>query len=151
VQDAPRVRGLQRARKALTVAQDLGERQGLAEVEQAAQAAALDQLHRDPGHAVVLEHLEDGDDVGVAELGGGARLALEALALDDVRRVGALQGDDASELQVARAVEDAHAAAAELPQHLVVADDRAGWRGRDVGIPPVGHTQSLVWGRETRR
>ena len=44
------------------------------------QVAALEQLHGHVGHALLLAEVVDRDDVRVVELGGGVRLALEALA-----------------------------------------------------------------------
>jgi hypothetical protein len=63
-----------------------------------AQRDALDELGDDGGQAVEAGDLVDGDDVGVAELGGGAGLAEEALAVGIALQhagMGQLQGDEA--------------------------------------------------------
>ena len=69
----------------------------------------------------------DRDDVRMREPGGRARLAQESLArlggAREVRRQH-LDGDVAVELHVAREVDDAHAAAAELALEGVLAGER---------------------------
>ena len=91
----------------------------------ASEAAALDELHGEEGLPLVLADLVDGHDVRVVELGGGLGLGLEA---PQVGRGGELagenhfQGDDPVERRLPRLVDDAHAAAGDLFQQLVVAE-----------------------------
>ena len=77
--------------------------------------AALEELHDDERRAVVLPDVEDRDDVPLArELRGGERLPLEASAHVLVARVTLgehLDGDDAAEHRVGRAVDLAHPSA----------------------------------------
>ena len=77
----------------------------------------------------------DGDDVLVADGGGGAGLAQEALAgrgRGGQSRGHDLDGDDAVQHLVERLEDDAEAAAAEHLQHLVMPQpaQRAGLGGR---------------------
>ena len=84
--------------------------------------------------AVVLADLVDRDDAGVVEQGDGLGLVLEAAqlvvageqaGLDHLERDGPVEGD------LPGLVDDAHAAAAQLPADLVVAevaDARGRWR-----------------------
>ena len=70
-----------------------------------------------------------GHDVRMRQRAGGARLAQKALAHDwvggEVRRQ-RLDRDEPVELDVAREVDDAHAAAADLALELVLAGERVG-------------------------
>ncbi len=102
------------------------------------QAAALDEFHGEVRPAVQVADLVDLHDVRMAQAGHGFRLAQKALQL--LRPGGGagqehFQGDGAVEAQVPRLVDDAHAAAAQHPLHLMAADARqfAGllrkWRG----------------------
>ena len=80
------------------------------------------------GIALVLADLVDGDDVRMVERRGGARLLREAQIVlrTLVETLGEqLDRDDAAEAGVARPVEPAHAAGAELAQDLEAADVRA--------------------------
>ena len=92
------------------------------------QVLALDELHREVEHPVDLAGVVDGDDVRVLERGGDPRLAREALAealgLGEVGRDD-LDGGAALEVQVLRAVDHAHAAAADPLLDPVSRDDRA--------------------------
>ncbi len=97
--------------------------------DQLLERAALEELHRDVVGAVELAAVEDLDDVGVLQAGGGARLAAEAL---DELRVGGeaavedLQRDLAAELGVLGAVDVGHAAAADaLDDRVALVDDLA--------------------------
>ena len=89
------------------------------------QRAALDVLHRDVRRAGVLEVVVHGDDVGMAERSGHARLAQEALRERGVRRVERrqlLERDEAVEVGLAREVDHRHPAAPDLAEDLVAAD-----------------------------
>src|ERR671934_55536 len=101
-------------------------------LEEAPEIDALDVAHGDEEDAARLVGVVDGDDVGVVEGGGDARLAQEALA--EALVLGQLGGEQlerhlASEAQVLGAVDDAHAAAPE--QGL---DPVAGQGGADAGV-----------------
>src|SRR3989442_1548577 len=87
--------------------------------------------------------IENDADVGVVESGSGFGLADEALALLFAHaQLGReeLEGDDAVELEIARAIHHAHAAAAELVKDLVVGNRWFGHgavlRGDGFMIPP---------------
>ena len=110
--------------------------QGRVLAQRLEQVHALEQLHRDVGRAVVVvAEVEDGEDVGVDDLGHRARLALEAALLVGVPRdlrEHDLQGHVALEQRVARMVDDAHGAPAHAADDLVLPDTagqiaRAGW------------------------
>ena len=84
------------------------------------------------GRAVVLEVLVHGDDVGVVERAGEPRLAQEAmgeLGRPGVEGAELLQRDLAVEVGLHRDVHDGHAAAPDLAQDLVAADDASRRRG----------------------
>ncbi len=89
------------------------------------QRFAVEQLHGDEQVALVLADLVDLADVGVVHAGGGAGLAPEAAP----RRVVVaardhLQRDRPFEPLVARRIDDAHAALAQLVRDRVVSDAR---------------------------
>jgi len=89
------------------------------------QAATLDELHAQVRMAGVGADLVDGQDVGVVEVGGGLGLGAEALQVGRGRpRAGQqhLEGDDATQAFLPRLVDDAHAAARDLVEHLVIAE-----------------------------
>ncbi len=99
------------------------------------QGIAGDQLHDDVVGAVVLDDVVNGGDLGVIEPGEHARFAAEALAGFLVGEHAGLEhfdGDIALEFFVARAVDDAHAAGAELGDDAVAVEQaRLGGEGRD--------------------
>ncbi len=102
------------------------------------EAAPLDQLHAEErdAHAAQapLADLVDRHDVRVVEAGGDLRLGAEAAQRHRVAEVGGphdLQRDDAVETQLPGPVDDAHAAAGDLVEHLVTVGLRQA--GRDVG------------------
>ena len=73
------------------------------DVEQLAQALAVDELHHDGLAAALGEHVVDGDDVRMGEASDGDRLAAEALGDDRVgrqARLEPLEGDAPVERQV---------------------------------------------------
>jgi hypothetical protein len=89
------------------------------------QGLAGDVLEHQIGRVVVLADLMDRDDVRVRAASGHARLGEEAL---DPRRVDhghELDRDQAVELAIAGQEDPSHAAAAELPEHEVTADQLA--------------------------
>ena len=96
-----------------------GDRQPRRLAQDLLQRLALEQLHRDVGDAVLLADVVDGDDVGMVEAAGRARLAQEALAhlAHDLRgqvRQQRLDRDVALDERIDGAVHRAHGAAAEL-------------------------------------
>jgi hypothetical protein len=97
-----------------------------AELAQArVQAAAIDQLHGEVGPAVILADVVDGDDVGVVEVARGRRLDVEALQGVGRPRQAAqdhLEGDLAVDAHLPGPVDDAHAAARDLAEQLVIAE-----------------------------
>ena len=115
------------------------------------EVAAGDQLHGEVALAVVLAHLVDRHDAGVVEQRHRLGLVLEPPQLVVAGQdAGAdhLEGDGAVEADLAGAVDDAHAAAAELGVDLVVAEvadrcpaaGRPAWREWPSGSAlPVGY------------
>ena len=92
------------------------------------QVLALDELHGEVEHPVDLAGVVDGDDVRVLERGRDPRLAREALA--EALRLGEVGRDDldggaALEVEVLRAIDHAHPAAADPLLDPVSRDDRA--------------------------
>ena len=120
VHDAARVAVLERVGGLDADVHDFAEVQRLVP-DQAQEVGALGDGHHEEERALVPSEVVDGHDRGVVHLGDELRLALEAL-LDLGRQVGRgdeLDRDLAVEQRVARAIDDAHAAASELPQDLV--------------------------------
>ena len=114
--DAVAVRVLEGAAGLLEDADRFLEAQGAGLLEDLAEGAALDALHRVPEEGAGGADAVDGDDVGVIERGGDLGLALEALG--GVGAVGELQRQDlerdgAVELDFVGEVDERHAAAAE--------------------------------------
>ena len=93
--------------------------------------------------AVDVADFVDGDDVRVLQPGRGLGLGAEALQVV-VRRQRAgedhFQGDDAVERSLPGLVDDAHAAAADLGQQLVIAE---GSRNRCC-VPPGDEASCMV-------
>ena len=138
VDDAARVAVLERVGDLDPDVHDLAEVQRLVP-DQPQQVRALRDGHHEEERALVTPEVVDRHDRGVVHLGDELRLALEAL-LDlgrQVRRGDELDRDLAVEQRVARAVDDAHAAAAELPEDLVaVGELGADQSGSSVGESP---------------
>ena len=96
------------------------------------QGAGVDELHHDPGTAVLRHHVEHRHDARVAEPGRGPGLAQRPL-VDDLGVGGGgergdlnfLHGDVPGEQFVAAAPDDAHGAAADRPLQTVTARDQA--------------------------
>ena len=97
--------------------------------------------HHEEERALVTPEVVDRHDRGVVHLGDELGLALEAL-LDlgrQVRRGDELDRDLAVQERVARPVDDAHAAASELPEDLVaVGELRADQVGRVLRVGRTG-------------
>ena len=103
-----RLAGRQRA-----VGQPLGE------------ALPLDEAHREVMLALVLADLVDRHDARVVEVGRGLGLGVEALDVGVVGELAGqdhLQGDGAVEAHLPGLEDDAHAAAGDLADDLVVAE-----------------------------
>ena len=104
------------------------------------EALPVDVAHREVVLALVLADLVDRHDAGVVEVAGGLGLGVEPL---DVGLAGELpgqdhlQGHEAVEAHLPGLVDDAHAAAGDLAEDLVVAEVanacRGGTRGLDRG------------------
>ena len=102
-------------------------RQRLARRQDRAQLLSLQKLHGHVGEALALADVVDGDDVGVVEPAGRARLLVEArFVLGHLvrrqREVDRLDRNDAVQHRVARLVDDAHGALPELRKKLVAAE-----------------------------
>jgi hypothetical protein len=145
-QDHP---SLRRARRPLRVAQlghgriEQGIRARAAEVaKHLRERLTLDQLHGVEVAAVGLADGVDRDDVGVVQLGGGLRLALEPL--DRLLREPEpgrqdLEGDPAIQRQLAGLVDDAHPASADLAQQIEIAEPaQGGGYGRGIRFARKG-------------
>jgi predicted transport protein len=104
---------------------------------------APDQLHGDESHPVGFVDLVNHRNVGVLELGSGARLLHEPAAALRVRdQLGRqhLQSHFPVELQIDRPINDPHAPAAQLFQYLVVDQDalvEAMFAGPKAALRPV--------------
>ena len=106
--------------------------------DDAAELVAADELHRDERHAVGFADFVDDGDVGMFDERGGARLAQQPLAPDRVVHeiVGQdLERDLASEVDVHRAIDDPHPAAADFLADLVVRQSPADHRVRQDRVP----------------
>jgi hypothetical protein len=138
--DAQRVRGIARDHDVLGlhVAVDDAERVGvverlghlhaevheLAELERARsehvpEVRARDERHHEEETVLVIAEIVDGDDARVIHLRDDARLPEEALLAIGRDRADDLDRDLAIKERIARQIDDAHAAAAELLGHLV--------------------------------
>jgi hypothetical protein len=120
-----------------------------------AQGAPRYVLHDEVGDVAVAALVEDGHDTAVVELGGGARLPLEALReLLVVAEPGVhdLDGDRTVEPFVVPEEDAGHAAPRDPLRHPVPAvedtsDERIITRDRHAGPPHVGSTGRLTLGR----
>ena len=87
------------------------------------QRGPFQQLHGDEVLVALAANVVDGANVRVVEGGRGPRFALETLQRlrvpGDLRRQ-ELEGDKAAQARVLRLVDDAHAAAAQLFQYLIM-------------------------------
>jgi hypothetical protein len=94
--------------------------------DQAGQAAAFDELHREVRH--LLDHADgvDGHDPGVLKPAGNLRLELKALdcpGVESRRNRQDLEGDTTAEGKLFGFVDDTHPAAADFADDPKVADD----------------------------
>ncbi len=123
--DQPALVGLgQSLRDFLADPQDLLGGQFALAVEAVFQRLAQQELHGQVGHAAVLAHLVNGDDVVVLDRGGGLRLAVEALAIHFQGGLGllhCLQGDLALQRDVFGLEDQPHRPRAEQLEHAIVA------------------------------
>ena len=145
VDDAGRVRPGQPLGQLAADVQDLPDRQRLLGPNQVAQRRAIDELHDGEGQPGRLADLVDGDDVGVVERRGRARLLGESAEAVRDRGEGLgqeLDGDVAAEVEVPRTVDLTHAPRAQLVEELVPAEPHAdrGWHEPfDDGEPGSGY------------
>ena len=131
--DAVLVRGVERVGDLDAEVEDLVGLERPADDEPVLQRFAFHQLHDDEGLPVRLVDVVDRADVRVLERGSGPRLALEALERLRVPRdvLGKeLQSDVAPQARVLGAVDDAHAAAAQLLDDPVAGDRLADHRAK---------------------
>ena len=112
----------------------LGHRYGVGDAhplrrDHAGKNLARDELHGDEIHAIGRIGFVHNHDVGMVERGGGASFPHQARAQGGVIAACGLEhlkGHQAIELHIARLVDDAHPACADLFQHLEMADLLAG-------------------------
>ena len=138
--DARGVGGVERSGDLAQQPDRFGRRQRPVGGDPALEVAALDQAHGDDQLAVLLAGVVDGDDVGVVETGGEARLAQEPFAEGLV--VGEVAGDHlechrAVERQVRRPVDDAHPAARDQRVDAVPTESRADCRFPHTAVIPA--------------
>ena len=116
----------------LDAALDALDRAGVALLEPLAERDALHELHREVGHAVLIDReLVDRDDVRVLELPVHLRFGDEAVAIERlarVRLVETLERDVAEEVAVHRRVNVPHSASRQLAR-----DDEVRRRGDVLG------------------
>jgi len=127
---------------------DLAEAQRLV-ADQAQEVRAADERHHEEEGALVAAEIVDRDDRRVVHLRDDLRLPLEPL-LEVSSQVGAgdeLDRDLAVQERIAGAVDDAHAAAPELPEDLVA----PGEDGVDQGRSPMAKVESSRKGDWRRR
>jgi hypothetical protein len=89
------------------------------------QRTAVDQFHAEEGLAVLFADLVNGHDVGVIEVGCLFRLGAKPLPVrrrSEVASQDHLQGHDAVEADLPSLVDNAHAAAGDLFEQLVIAE-----------------------------
>ncbi len=124
------VRGGQRAGGVAEDAQDLADGARLL-LDPGLDRAPVDELHGDEDAVAEAADVVDGDDVGVADAGQRLGLAQQAQPGDlgilvGVLRLQQLDGDRPVQLGIARAIDDAHAAAGDAALDDVAADRLAG-------------------------
>ena len=98
---------------------------------------ALDESHAVEGEAVTLAHIEDRHDPRMVEPGRGFGLATKSGEIGPAGEVAAqehFEGDRAAEALLRGAVDDAHTAAADLLDQLVIAE--GGRKRRRAGREP---------------
>jgi hypothetical protein len=101
----------------------IGERELPVAGEPVAEGLALDERHGEPEPAGGVARVEDGEDVGVVQAGGGVDLALEPLGAEGRGEVGVedLEGDQPIVLEIAGEEDGGHAAPPELSLECVAA------------------------------
>ncbi len=127
VNDPVRMRGVERVGDRCRQLQKLGQRQRAAR-EAVAQAFALQKLHHEKRHAAFATHFVNRADVRMVERRRRARLPVESLHRAFIRqecRREELERHLAAQSRVLRAVDNAHAAGADLFDHAVGADGLA--------------------------
>src|SRR5260370_29526247 len=121
------------------------------------QVAASDELHDDERRARfgVLAHVEDGNDVRVAQAGGRARLtpkALEEFRVFGKLRMEQLDGDGSVEQRVLGLPDHAHATAGNLAdQPIAAAEHPPGALDAQSEPPSSGSTSRSPWRRRISR
>ena len=132
--DARLVGAAERIAHVLEDGELLDDRGGRAPVDHRRERLSRDVLHRDERPVAVFTGVEDGDDVGVAELAGGPDFAREALPPGLVLEALAeqLDGDHPVDGGVTREVEGPHTAMRELARNQVPPNEGGdlGHRGR---------------------
>jgi hypothetical protein len=107
-------------------------------MEGGGQALALDEFHAEVMLVLVPADLVEGHDVGMVETGGDLGLGLEALDVGGGSELAGqdhLEGDETVEAHLPRLVDNAHAAAGDLLQQLVVAEITDAGAGRPCHRP----------------
>ncbi len=97
-------------------------------------AGARDELHCEIVQPVLFPRLVNGDDIGVVQPPGSARLAAESFdpaRVDHRVKHQHLQGDATAQRNLLGLVDNSHAAAANLAQNLEVAEPTRQRRGAD--------------------
>ena len=138
VQDALFVRVLHGAADGGEIAGRVARPQRTAR-EQSGQRLPLNQSHTEICLSLMLAGVVDGHDVRVYQMSGGLRFAAEArqifrggqFAIEDH-----FESDRAIETALPRLIHDAHAAAADLFEQLVIAE--GSWQRGWVGEPTTG-------------
>ena len=123
-------------------------------IKEAAQRLSLDVFHDDEVDAVFTADVEDGADVGMAERGERARLALEAasgLGIGQQLRTKDLQRDAAVEPCVSRLEDLSHPAAADRRDDLIRSEAAAGESSMERVRPRLYRPISFPRLRETLR
>ncbi len=124
--DAAFVGKLEGAAGLLHDAEDAGNGEGVAGIEERLEAFALDEFHGDVEEAVFFAGIVDDHDVGMGEESGGAGFGLETGEKFGAAEAGALfakadsfDGDGAADDGVRGAIDDTHGATAEFTENFV--------------------------------
>ena len=128
VQHPSRVSRLESSGEAFSVSNDVDNGKIPILPDARAQRTAFDELHRHPQPVAFLEDLEDGCNVRVRESRGGLGFSQESMAIVSGTLIGTrcFERDDATELEIARLIDDAHAAPSKLGDDLIVTEDLTG-------------------------
>ena len=128
VDDAERVRGVQRVGDLRDHVDGADGRDATVAVDQVREVDPVDVAHRHVQVPVLLARRVHGDQVRVVQRGGDLALAAEAqaeLAVLGLLRRDHLQRDLALEALVERAIDDSHPASSRHAPDLVTGEDRA--------------------------